>query len=79
MAEVDLNQILQAEQASNIAAMGRAHTNMMDLQQRAYLKLLTSVDLVEAAAAKELSKAGAGVDLATLMAAVNAGAQTPKS
>jgi len=55
MAEVDLNQILQAEQASNIAAMGRAHTNMMDLQQRAYLKLLTSVDLVEAAAAKELS------------------------
>jgi hypothetical protein len=70
---ISLDDILQAEQASNIAAMARAHTQQMDMQQKQYLKLLTSVDLVEAAAAKELGKAGIASDLAS----IRGGATTP--
>lgn len=55
---VDLNELLQAEQASNIAAMARAHTQQMDFQQKVFTRLEATIDIVEAAAAKELGKAG---------------------
>lgn len=66
MADVDLNEILKAEQASNLAAMARAHTQQMDFQQKVFTRLESAVDLVEAAAAKELGKAGLSTDLASI-------------
>lgn len=61
---VDLQEILLGEQAAVIASAARAHANIMDLQERAYLAKLVKVDLAEAAAAKELAKSGMAVDLA---------------
>jgi hypothetical protein len=55
---VDLNELLSAEQASNLAAMARAHTQQMDFQQKVFTRLEATVDITEAAAAKELGKAG---------------------
>ena len=70
---VDLNELLLGEQASNLATMARAHTNMMDLQQRVSLDKWASTDLLDAAAAKEVAKSGMGTDLA----GINAGHNTP--
>ena len=55
---IELQELLLGEQASNLAAMARAHVNVMDLQQRISLKKYDEVDLLQAAAAKELGKAG---------------------
>lgn len=70
---VDLQTLLMGEQASNLAAMARAHTNIMDLQQRVSLDKWATTDLLEAAAAKEIAKSGVGTDLA----GIRAGATTP--
>jgi len=70
---VDLQELLLGEQASNLATMARAHTNMMDLQQRVSLDKWASTDLLDASAAKEVSKSGLGTDLA----AIKAGFATP--
>jgi len=70
---VDMQELLLGEQASNISAMARAHTNMMDLQQRVALDKWASTDLLDAAAAKEVAKSGQATDLA----GINAGFNTP--
>lgn len=70
---IDLHELLLGEQASNLAAMARSHTNIMDLQQRVSLDKWASTDLLDAAAAKEVSKSGVATDLA----AFRAGVQTP--
>lgn len=70
---VDLQTLLLGEQASNLAAMARAHTNIMDLQQRVSLDKWATTDLLEAAAAKEIAKSGLSTDLA----GIRAGASTP--
>jgi hypothetical protein len=70
---IDLQELLLGEQASNLAAMARSHTNVMDLQQRVSLDKWASTDLLDAAAAKEVSKSGMATDLASF----RAGAITP--
>ena len=65
---VDLQELLLAEQASNLAAMARAHTNIMDLQQRVSLDKWAATDLLDAAAAKEIAKSGIATDLAGVQA-----------
>lgn len=70
---IDLNELLLGEQASNLAAMARAHTNIMDLQQRVSLDKWAATDLLDAAAAKEVAKSGIATDLASF----RAGVQTP--
>jgi hypothetical protein len=70
---IDLHELLLGEQASNLAAMARSHTNIMDLQQRVSLDKWASTDLLDAAAAKEVAKSGVATDLA----AFRAGVQTP--
>ena len=55
---VELQELLMAEQAANLAAMGRAHTQQMDFQQKVFTRLEATIDLVEAAAAQGLGKAG---------------------
>lgn len=55
---VDLNELLMGEQASNLSAMARAHTQQMDFQQKVFTRLEATVDLIEAAAAQSLGKAG---------------------
>jgi len=70
---VDLQEILLGEQAKGLARMSAAFDDLQGLQSRAFLANLTSVDLIEAAAAKELGKAGAGTDMAT----IRAGSNTP--
>ena len=72
---VDMNEILLGEQAACLAAAARAHAQQMDFQEKLFAIQGTSVDLVEAAAAKELSKSG----IATDMAGFNSAAQTPKA
>ena len=67
---VDLNELLLGEQASNLAAMARTHTNVMDLQQRVSLDKWAATDLLDAAAAKEVSKSGIATDLAAFRAGV---------
>ena len=71
---VELQELLLGEQASNLAAMARSHTNVMDLQQRVALDKWASTDLLDAAAAKEVAKSGIGTDLA----GINAGSQAPR-
>jgi hypothetical protein len=71
---VELQELLMGEQASNLAAMARAHTNMMDLQQRVSLDKWAATDLLDAAAAKEVAKSGIATDLA----GINAGTQLPR-
>ena len=70
---IDLQTLLMGEQASNLAAMARAHTNVMDLQQRVSLDKWAATDLLDAAAAKEVAKSGVATDLAGF----RAGVQTP--
>ena len=65
---VNLHELLLGEQASNLAALARAHTNIMDLQQRVSLDKWASTDLLDAAAAKEIAKSGVGTDLAGIRA-----------
>ena len=72
---IDLHELLLSEQASNLAAMARAHTNIMDLQQRVSLDKWAATDLLDAAAAKEVAKSGIATDLAGF----RAGVQTPPS
>ncbi len=67
---VDLQELLLGEQASNLAAMARAHTNVMDLQERVSLDKWASTDLLDAAAAKEVAKSGVATDMAGLRAGV---------
>lgn len=55
---IDLNELLAAEQASNLAAMARAHTQQMDFQQKVFTRLEATIDLTEASAAQSLGKAG---------------------
>ena len=55
---VDLNELLRGEQASNLAAMARAHTQQMYFQEKVFTRLEATVDLIEGAAAKSLGKAG---------------------
>lgn len=70
---VDLQELLMGEQASNLAAMARAHVNIMDLQERVSLDKWAATDLLDAAAAKEVAKSG----IATDMAGMRAGTMTP--
>ena len=70
---VDLQELLLGEQASNLAAMARAHTNVMDLQERVSLDKWAATDMLDAAASKEIAKSGIATDLAS----VRAGVQTP--
>ena len=70
---VDLQELLLGEQASNLAAMARAHTNVMDLQERVSLDKWAATDMLDAAASKEIAKSGIATDLAC----VRAGVQTP--
>ena len=72
---VDLQELLLGEQASNLAAMARAHTNVMDLQERVSLDKWAATDMLDAAASKEIAKSGIATDLAS----VRAGVQTPSA
>ena len=65
--------ILLGSQAYAINAMQHAHVQQMDLQQKAFTNKMVSVDLAEAAAAKELAKAGVATDLS----GIRAGSNTP--
>ena len=70
---VDLQELLLGEQAHSLGRMSSDFDDLAALRDRAFLNKLVSVDLAEAAAAKELGKAGIGTDLAS----VRAGANTP--
>jgi hypothetical protein len=70
---VDLQELLMGEQAHSLARMSSDFDNLAGLQDRTFLRQITSVDLIEAAAAKELGKAGLPTDLA----GIRGGANTP--
>jgi len=55
---VDLQEILMAEQGACIAQTGRASMQQMDFQAKVFTRLEATIDLVEAAAAQGLGKAG---------------------
>lgn len=55
---VDLQEILLGEQGACIQAMARASLQQMDFQAKVFTRLEATVDITEAAAAKELGKAG---------------------
>lgn len=63
---VDLQELLMADQAGILASAGRAGVQTMDLQAKVSIKKYDEVDLLQAAAAKELGKAGLSTDLASL-------------
>lgn len=63
---VDLHELLMASQASTLDSAGKAHVQTMDLQAKVSIKKYDEVDLLQAAAAKELGKAGLTTDLAGL-------------
>ena len=63
---VDIDSILQTEQARGIANMGNQAVQQLDFQAKVFTRLEASIDLTEAAAAKELTKAGMSVDLASI-------------
>ncbi len=63
---VNLQELLMADQAATLASAGRAHVQTMDLQAKTSVKKYDEVDLLQAAAAKELGKAGLTTDLAGL-------------
>lgn len=73
MANVDLNELLLGEQAHSLQRMSSDFDDLAAVRDRAFLNKLVSVDLVEAAAAKELAKSGIATDLA----GVRAGSNTP--
>lgn len=64
---------IQGEQASCLAALARTSVQQLDLQAKMAAQSAFSVDLIEAAAAKELGKTGVGTDLAS----IRAGSNTP--
>ena len=67
---VDLHELLMASQAANLDSAGKAHIQTMDLQAKTSVKKYDEVDLLQAAAAKELSKAGIATDLNSMRAPV---------
>ena len=63
---IDLQELLMTQQAGNLDSAAKAHIQTMDLQAKASIKKYDEVDLLQAAAAKELGKAGLASDLASL-------------
>ncbi len=58
----DLSTVCAATQAAGFAGMQMMFTLHQDLQRGVFLKKVDEVDLVQAAAAKELGKMGAHTD-----------------
>lgn len=63
---VDLQELLMSAQGANLDSAAKAHIQTMDLQAKVSIKKYDEVDLLQAAAAKELGKAGLASDLASL-------------
>lgn len=63
---VDLNELLLGQQAATLDSAAKAHVQTMDLQAKTSVKKYDEVDLLQASAAKELSKAGLSSDLASI-------------
>jgi len=63
---VNMQEILVAEQAANIAQMARASTQQMDFQAKVFTRLESAIDPVEAIAMKEAAKSGLSTDLASI-------------
>ncbi len=55
---VELQELLLGEQAHSLQRMSGDFDDLAGVRSRAFLEKFVSVDLVEAAAAKELGKAG---------------------
>jgi len=72
---VDLNELLVGAQARGLERMANGFDQDARLLSNVATKKFDQVDLVEAAAAKELSKAGMGSDVAGL----NTAAGTPST
>lgn len=70
---VELQELLLGEQAHSLARMSNDFDDLAGVRDRAFLDKLVSVDLAEAAAAKELAKSGVATDLA----GIRAGSNTP--
>lgn len=70
---VELQELLLGEQAHSLARMSNDFDDLAGVRDRAFLNKLVSVDLAEAAAAKELAKSGVTTDLA----GIRAGSNTP--
>ncbi len=70
---VDLQELLLGEQAHALGRMSSDFDDLAGVRDRVFLDKFVSVDLIQAAAAKELGKAGIGTDLAS----IRAGANTP--
>lgn len=64
MTQVNLQELLMGDQAATLAQAGRSHTQTMSLLDKTSVKKYDEVDLLQAAAAKELGKAGLTTDLA---------------
>ncbi len=63
---VDLNELLLGQQAADLAIGGQSHVHSMRLLSAVTTNKFEAVDLLQAAAAKELGKAGMSTDLAGL-------------
>ncbi len=63
---VDLNELLLGAQAATLDTAAKGHVQTMDLMAKVSIKKYDEVDLLQAAAAKELGKAGLSTDLASL-------------
>ncbi len=63
---VHLQELLLGQQAGNLDSATKAHIQTMDLQSKVSIKKYDELDLLQAAAAKELSKSGLPTDLAAL-------------
>lgn len=60
---VDLQELLMAGQALTLDIVGKNYAQTMDLQAKTSVKKYDEVDPLQAAAIKELTKAGMAVDL----------------
>jgi hypothetical protein len=58
MADVDFNEVISRSQATTIDGMGKMFAMSSDLQRGIATNKWDEVDLLQAAAAKELGKAG---------------------
>lgn len=63
---VDLQELLLSQQAATLDQAGKNFAQTMDLQNKVSIKKYDEVDPLQAAAIKDLSKAGGGYDLNTL-------------
>lgn len=63
---VNLQELLLGQQSATLDTAAKAHVQTMDLMAKVSIKKYDEVDLLQAAAAKELGKAGLATDLASL-------------